>query len=67
MAERRLASPHSRPALRAGFAAGLSFADERGVRIVKRVALVIIAIVVLGVGYRVLGVYRFRSGECSAR
>lgn len=36
-------------------------------RVVKRVAIVIAAIVILGVGYRVLGVYRFRAGECSAR
>jgi endonuclease/exonuclease/phosphatase family metal-dependent hydrolase len=36
-------------------------------RILKRAAVVIAAIVILGVGYRVFGVYRFRAGECSAR
>ena len=46
----------------------MTFADERGVRRrLKRIALVIAAIVLLGVGYRVIGVYRFRSGECSPR
>lgn len=30
-------------------------------------ALIVAAIVVLGVAYRVLGVYEFRSGECAAR
>src|SRR5204863_146442 len=30
-------------------------------------ALVLLAIVVLGVGYRVIGVYRFSAGECVAR
>jgi len=37
------------------------------VRRLKKIAIVIAAIVVLGVGYRVLGVYEFRSGECSPR
>ena len=36
-------------------------------RTLKRIALVIVTLVVIGVGYRVLGVYRFRAGECSAR
>lgn len=36
-------------------------------RRLKRTFWVIAAIVVLGVSYRVLGVYQFRSGECTAR
>ena len=36
-------------------------------RIFKRVALVLAVIVVIAVGYRVIGVYRFSSGECTAR
>ena len=36
-------------------------------RRVKRIATVIAAIMLLGIAYRVLGVYEFRSGECSAR
>jgi endonuclease/exonuclease/phosphatase family metal-dependent hydrolase len=37
------------------------------VRRLKKFAAVIAAIVLIGVAYRVLGVYRFRAGECSAR
>lgn len=33
----------------------------------KRIALVLAALLILTGGYRVLGVYEFRSGECSAR
>ena len=36
-------------------------------RRLKKPAIVIAAILLLGVGYRVLGVYEFRSGECAAR
>jgi endonuclease/exonuclease/phosphatase family metal-dependent hydrolase len=36
-------------------------------RFLKRTAVVIAVIVVAGIAYRVFGVYRFRSGECSAR
>lgn len=36
-------------------------------RIFKRVALTVAAIVLVAVAYRVLGVYRFSSGECTAR
>ncbi len=36
-------------------------------RRLKKIAIVLAAIIVLGVGYRVIGVYRFRSGECVAR
>lgn len=32
----------------------------------RKTAVVILSIVVIGVAYRVLGVYEFRSGECSA-
>lgn len=35
-------------------------------RIVKRTLLVVLGLVVLIVSYRVLGVYEFRSGECTA-
>ena len=35
-------------------------------RILKRTLLVILAIVLIAVGYRVIGVYEFRSGECTA-
>ena len=35
-------------------------------RVLKRTLLVVAALVVLVVSYRVLGVYEFRSGECSA-
>jgi endonuclease/exonuclease/phosphatase family metal-dependent hydrolase len=35
-------------------------------RILKRTLLIVAAIVVLAVSYRVLGVYEFRSGECTA-
>lgn len=36
-------------------------------RRLKKAAIAIAALVLLGVGYRVLGVYEFRSGECTAR
>ena len=36
-------------------------------RILKRIGLFVAAFVVLIVSYRVLGVYEFRSGECTAR
>ena len=36
-------------------------------RRVKRIATVIAAIILVGIAYRVLGVYEFRAGECSAR
>lgn len=36
-------------------------------RIFKRVALVLTAIILIAIGYRVIGVYRFSSGECVAR
>lgn len=36
-------------------------------RIVRRVLLVIFAIMVIAGAYRVLGVYRFQSGECASR
>ena len=36
-------------------------------RWVRRIGLVIAAIAVVGIAYRVLGVYELRSGECSAR
>src|SRR5687767_5466779 len=35
-------------------------------RILKRIGLFVAAFVVLIVSYRVLGVYEFRSGECTA-
>ncbi len=36
-------------------------------RRLKRIAIVIAALVILGTAYRVLGVYEFRSGECAPR
>lgn len=36
-------------------------------RRLKRTFLVLLAIIILSVSYRVLGVYQFRSGECTAR
>jgi len=45
----------------------VTLADERGVRRLKKIAVVIGALLLLGVGYRVLGVYELRSGECSPR
>ncbi|HEX2123660.1 MAG TPA: endonuclease/exonuclease/phosphatase family protein [Thermoanaerobaculia bacterium] len=33
----------------------------------KRILTIVAALILLGVAYRVLGVYEFRSGECSAR
>jgi endonuclease/exonuclease/phosphatase family metal-dependent hydrolase len=42
--------------------------DEHGVRRrLKKIAIVLAAIILLGVGYRVIGVYRFSAGECVAR
>jgi len=43
------------------------FADTRVVRRVKKIATVIAAILLIGIAYRVLGVYELREGECSAR
>jgi endonuclease/exonuclease/phosphatase family metal-dependent hydrolase len=37
------------------------------VRWLKRIAIVIAAILVLGTAYRVIGVYRLRTGDCSPR
>jgi endonuclease/exonuclease/phosphatase family metal-dependent hydrolase len=44
----------------------VSFADECGVRRFKRIALILLSLVILMSAYRVLGVYELRPGECSA-
>jgi endonuclease/exonuclease/phosphatase family metal-dependent hydrolase len=47
--------------------AGPAFAPRRAMVLVRRLALVVAVFVVIGVAYRVLGVYEFRAGECRAR